>query len=123
MASYSSICCLLLVFMLVSCTRGESPYRFFNWNVTYGDIYPLGVKQQVRNYLFFNLFFSLFVCVCVSVDLFDENVLSWQGILINGQFPGPSIEAVTNDNLIISVFNALDEPFLISWLVPPSFLT
>ncbi|KAH9744800.1 hypothetical protein KPL70_003839 [Citrus sinensis] len=83
MASYSSICCLLLVFMLVSCTRGESPYRFFNWNVTYGDIYPLGVKQQ--------------------------------GILINGQFPGPSIEAVTNDNLIISVFNALDEPFLISW--------
>lgn len=91
MASYSSICCLLLVFMLVSCTRGESPYRFFNWNVTYGDIYPLGVKQQ--------------------------------GILINGQFPGPSIEAVTNDNLIISVFNALDEPFLISWLAPPSFLT
>lgn len=72
---------------------------------------------------FFYLFFSLFVCVCFSVDLFDENVLSWQGILINGQFPGPSIEAVTNDNLIISVFNALDEPFLISWLVPPSFLT
>lgn len=48
-------------------------------------------------------------------------MLSWQGILINGQFPGPPIEAVTNDNLIISVFNALDEPFLISWLVPPSF--
>lgn len=71
---------------------------------------------------FFFIFFP-FLCACVSVDLFDENVLSWQGILINGQFPGPSIEAVTNDNLIISVFNALDEPFLISWLVPPSFLT
>ncbi|KAL5102206.1 hypothetical protein RYX36_006533, partial [Vicia faba] len=36
-------------------------------------------------------------------------------ILINGQFPGPDIHSVTNDNLIINVFNSLDEPFLISW--------
>ncbi|KAL5052677.1 hypothetical protein RYX36_033359, partial [Vicia faba] len=58
-------------------------HKFFNWNVTYGDIYPLGVRQT--------------------------------GILINGQFPGPDIHSVTNDNLIINVFNSLDEPFLISW--------
>ncbi|OVA16020.1 Multicopper oxidase [Macleaya cordata] len=38
-----------------------------------------------------------------------------QGILINGQFPGPEIYSVTNDNLIINVFNSLDEPFLLSW--------
>jgi FtsP/CotA-like multicopper oxidase with cupredoxin domain len=38
-----------------------------------------------------------------------------QGILINNQFPGPQIEAVTNDNLIINVFNKLNEPFLLSW--------
>ncbi|KAK1260677.1 hypothetical protein QJS04_geneDACA023643 [Acorus gramineus] len=38
-----------------------------------------------------------------------------QGILINGQFPGPQIQSVTNDNLIINVFNSLDEPFLLSW--------
>ncbi|ESQ34613.1 hypothetical protein EUTSA_v10007292mg [Eutrema salsugineum] len=38
-----------------------------------------------------------------------------QGILINGKFPGPDIYSVTNDNLIINVFNQLDEPFLISW--------
>lgn len=63
--------------------NGEDPYRFYTWNITYGDIYPLGVKQQ--------------------------------GILINGQFPGPPIQCVTNDNLIINVFNNLDEPFLISW--------
>ncbi|RHN60334.1 putative laccase [Medicago truncatula] len=75
---------LLLVVLLVACANGEDPYRFYNWNVTYGDIYPLGVKQQ--------------------------------GILINGKFPGPQIESVTNDNLIINVFNSLDEPFLISWL-------
>ncbi|KAE9616414.1 hypothetical protein Lal_00034846 [Lupinus albus] len=61
----------------------EDPYRFFDWNITYGDIYPLGVKQQ--------------------------------GILINGQFPGPEIYSVTNDNLIINVHNSLPEPFLISW--------
>ncbi|GAB4859440.1 hypothetical protein Ancab_010906 [Ancistrocladus abbreviatus] len=74
---------LLVFFFSFNCINGESPYRFLTWNVTYGDIYPLGAKQQ--------------------------------GILINGQFPGPPIEAVTNDNLIISVFNSLDEPFLISW--------
>ncbi|GAA0153405.1 oxidase [Lithospermum erythrorhizon] len=78
---------LLAVFVLVIlngyCIFGEDPYRFFTWEVTYGDIYPLGVKQQ--------------------------------GILINGQFPGPHIECVTNENLIISVTNNLDEPFLLSW--------
>ncbi|XP_038704166.1 L-ascorbate oxidase homolog [Tripterygium wilfordii] len=76
-------CLMLVVGLLVTCTRGEDPYRFYTWNVTYGDIYPLGVKQT--------------------------------GILINGQFPGPQIESVTNDNLIINVFNSLDEPFLLSW--------
>ncbi|XP_009368021.2 L-ascorbate oxidase homolog [Pyrus x bretschneideri] len=38
-----------------------------------------------------------------------------KGILINGQFPGPNIEAVTNDNIIVDVINMLDEPFLITW--------
>ncbi|OAY71214.1 L-ascorbate oxidase [Ananas comosus] len=28
--------------------KADDPYRFFTWNVTYGDIYPLGVKQQVE---------------------------------------------------------------------------
>ena len=43
--------------------------------------------------------------------------LCWllQGILINGQFPGPEIYSVTNDNLIINVHNSLPEPFLLSW--------
>ncbi|XP_020269063.1 L-ascorbate oxidase homolog isoform X1 [Asparagus officinalis] len=61
----------------------EDPYRFFTWNIAYGDISPLGVQKQ--------------------------------GILINGQFPGPEIDCVTNDNLVINVFNGLPEPFLISW--------
>ncbi|KAK9267200.1 hypothetical protein L1049_009620 [Liquidambar formosana] len=74
---------VVLGLVLVHGVNGEDPYRFFTWKVTYGDIYPLGVKQQ--------------------------------GILINGQFPGPQIDSVTNDNLIISVYNYLNEPFLISW--------
>ncbi|CAM8938340.1 unnamed protein product [Rhodiola kirilowii] len=76
----AALVCFLGVFAIAG---AEDPYRFFTWNVTYGDIWPLGVRQQ--------------------------------GILINGQFPGPDIYSVTNDNLIINVFNNLPEPFLISW--------
>ncbi|KAE9620259.1 hypothetical protein Lal_00019755 [Lupinus albus] len=78
-----SLCSILLLVFSIVHVAAEDPYRFFDWNVTYGDIYPLGVKQQ--------------------------------GILINGQFPGPEIYSVTNDNLIINVHNSLPEPFLISW--------
>lgn len=78
------LCSLVFsLFLFVTFVYGEDPYRFFTWKVTFGDIYPLGVKQR--------------------------------GILINGQFPGPRIECVTNDNLIISVHNELNEPFLLSW--------
>ncbi|EEF52817.1 L-ascorbate oxidase homolog [Ricinus communis] len=84
LAGTGAICTLFCIAVSFFAIVGaEDPYRFFNWNVTYGDIYPLGIRQQ--------------------------------GILINGQFPGPDIHSVTNDNLIINVFNSLDEPFLLSW--------
>lgn len=35
------------VLYLLAGVGAEDPYRFFTWNVTYGDIYPLGVRQQV----------------------------------------------------------------------------
>ncbi|KAK5773349.1 L-ascorbate oxidase homolog [Gossypium arboreum] len=38
-----------------------------------------------------------------------------QGILINGQFPGPEINATSNNNIVVNVFNNLDEPFLLTW--------
>ncbi|XP_076881736.1 L-ascorbate oxidase homolog [Bidens hawaiensis] len=75
--------CIAVSALLIAIATAEDPYKFFDWSVTYGDIYPLGVRQQ--------------------------------GILINGQFPGPDIHAVTNDNLIVNVINSLDEPFLLSW--------
>lgn len=74
---------LFLAVYVAVVVDAEDPYKFFSWNITYGDIYPLGVRQQ--------------------------------GILINGQFPGPVIDSTTNDNLIINVFNNLPEPFLLSW--------
>ncbi|GAB4826577.1 hypothetical protein Ancab_033471 [Ancistrocladus abbreviatus] len=73
----------LLLLLLLQGINGDNPYRFYDWKVTYGDVYPLGVRQQA--------------------------------ILINGQFPGPMIDCVTNDNLVISVHNYLNEPFLLSW--------
>ncbi|MED6143964.1 hypothetical protein PIB30_010917 [Stylosanthes scabra] len=36
-------------------------------------------------------------------------------ILINSQFPGPRLDLVTNDNLVLNLINKLDEPFLITW--------
>uniref|UniRef100_A0A5B7AB50 L-ascorbate oxidase n=1 Tax=Davidia involucrata TaxID=16924 RepID=A0A5B7AB50_DAVIN len=38
-----------------------------------------------------------------------------QGILINGQFPGPKINCTSNNNIVVNVFNNLDEPFLLTW--------
>ncbi|KAJ6363931.1 hypothetical protein OIU76_028959, partial [Salix suchowensis] len=76
--------CASLVVLLLFLGNGvncEDPYRFITWKITYGDIYPLGVKQQ--------------------------------GILINGQFPGPQIDAVTNENLIISEHDYGLDPIII----------
>ncbi|CAK9176060.1 unnamed protein product [Ilex paraguariensis] len=85
MRNQRTLCAFIIFLVIFSLhwVNGEDPYIFHTWKVTYGDIYPLGVKQQ--------------------------------GILINGQFPGPQIDCVTNNNLIISVYNYLNEPFLISW--------
>lgn len=40
----------------------DNPYRFFEWNVTYGDIYPLGVRQQVCVLWDFWFVFGLVIC-------------------------------------------------------------
>jgi hypothetical protein len=53
MAAPSSPICLCFVVLLAASSlllaaRAEDPYRFYTWNITFGDIYPLGVKQEVR---------------------------------------------------------------------------
>ncbi|OMO88840.1 Multicopper oxidase, type 1 [Corchorus capsularis] len=44
-------------------------------------------------------------------------ILVWAALVItiNGMFPGPLINATTNDVLHINVFNLLDEPLLFTW--------
>nr|GMD68802.1 L-ascorbate oxidase homolog [Ipomoea batatas] len=36
-------------------------------------------------------------------------------ILINGKLPGPTINSTSNNNIVINVFNELDEPLLFHW--------
>ncbi|KAL3520415.1 hypothetical protein ACH5RR_018564 [Cinchona calisaya] len=38
-----------------------------------------------------------------------------QVILINGGFPGPRINGTSNNNVVVNVFNNLDEPLLFTW--------
>ncbi|CAN4096139.1 unnamed protein product [Withania somnifera] len=61
-----------------------------------------------------------------SIDIYHEWVVSIHTtinpltshqsvITINGMFPGPSINATTNDVVIVNVFNNMDESLLITW--------
>ncbi|KAL3630417.1 hypothetical protein CASFOL_023401 [Castilleja foliolosa] len=36
-------------------------------------------------------------------------------ILIHGQFPGPKLYTVTNENIVLNLINKLDQPFLLIW--------
>ncbi|KAL1222222.1 Monocopper oxidase-like protein SKS2 [Cardamine amara subsp. amara] len=36
-------------------------------------------------------------------------------IAVNGKFPGPVLNATTNYNVVVNVFNDLDEPLLLTW--------
>ncbi|BAT94611.1 hypothetical protein VIGAN_08122900 [Vigna angularis var. angularis] len=49
----------------------------------------------------------------VSIDFNLKPVSSDQPVItINGMFPGPLINATTNDNIHVNVFNGLDDPLL-----------
>ena len=62
------------------------------WNVTYGDFAPIP-----------------------TVASSGSPVPPKRVLLINGQFPGPEIDTTTNVNLLINVFNSIDEPLLFTW--------
>ncbi|PON37206.1 Copper-resistance protein [Parasponia andersonii] len=78
------------------------------------------------------MIFMLCVCLCATLAKAEDPYLffTWnvtygtisplgvpqQGILINGKFPGPNINSTTNNNIVLNVFNNLDEPFLVTWL-------
>lgn len=79
--------------------------------------------------LLFGLIVALSVSVCVVKADDPYRFFTWtvtygtlaplgvpqQVILINGQFPGPKLDCVTNDNIVLNVINKLNEPFLLTW--------
>ncbi|KAK7368329.1 hypothetical protein VNO80_10354 [Phaseolus coccineus] len=83
MGRVSAVLIAFMACLMAASVRGEDPYIYYTWNVTYGTVAPLGVEQQ--------------------------------GILINGQFPGPEINSTSNNNVVVNVFNFLDEPLLFTW--------
>ncbi|KHM99212.1 L-ascorbate oxidase like [Glycine soja] len=90
----------------------EDRYQYLTWEITNGTIYPLDVPQPVG--LFFT---TLLKCHFFTIGMGMNMIfyfLSYQGILINGQFTGPTIEAISNDNILVNVINKLDEKFLIT---------
>lgn len=69
---------------------------------------------------------AIFVAGASAIDIFLEwNValndtigpvsVNQPVITINGLFPGPLINATTNDFIHVNVFNSLDEPLLFTW--------
>ncbi|KAK8625228.1 hypothetical protein V6N13_090103 [Hibiscus sabdariffa] len=76
---------LAVVLVLVSVyVRAEDPYRFFTWNVTYGDVFPLG-KLKAR--------------------LDGGHKLPFpDGILINGRGPNGAFFTVEQAILLAGVF-------------------
>lgn len=52
--------CIVVGALFIAIAGAEDPYRFFNWNVTYGNIYPLGVRQQVDIYNSIEINFFMF---------------------------------------------------------------
>ncbi|KAK1276827.1 hypothetical protein QJS04_geneDACA005676 [Acorus gramineus] len=87
--------------------------------------------MEMRRSVVLHLIYGVFVCLSLVTVRADDpyRYFTWtvtygtiyplgvaqQAILINGQFPGPRLDVVTNDNIILNVYNKLDEPFLLTW--------
>ncbi|KAJ9540131.1 hypothetical protein OSB04_026637 [Centaurea solstitialis] len=80
-----------------------------------------------RSWLIFFIAFAASLLISVNAE---DVFLDWQVnidttikpvsvdqpvITINGMFPGPLINATTNDIIHVNVFNNIDEPLLITW--------
>ncbi|KAF9611408.1 hypothetical protein IFM89_032077 [Coptis chinensis] len=103
-----------LACLSVLVVEAEDPYRYFTWTVTYGPISPLGVPQQVCFVLIKFGSYELLPLekgigfVFDACDVFAGYPYKWT-------ISGPRIDCVTNDNIIVTVINKLDQPFLITW--------
>lgn len=83
------------------------------------------MNKQLTSFILLFLFSCLIAVQAEDPYLFFEWKVTYgtisplgvpqQVILINGQFPGPKINCTSNNNIIVNVFNQLNEPFLLTW--------
>lgn len=71
---YSVILTILLVVCvsILQSVYADNPYRYYTWKITYGNIYPLGIKQQVYNssvFMFLGFSLRLFFLTMVAGNL------------------------------------------------------
>ncbi|XP_052624393.1 L-ascorbate oxidase homolog [Lactuca sativa] len=83
--------------------------------------------MDTLKFVFFSAFLSVTLTLVNAEDpyVFNEWKVTYgtmsplgvpqQVILINGKFPGPVINCTSNNNILVNVFNNLDEPFLLTW--------
>jgi hypothetical protein len=95
----------------------------YDWTVSFSHRAPLALTKQVLQ-SFLTSFVLASVHVLENLFHFSVQVFSFlffflfsimQVIVINDQFPGPLLNATTNDVLNINVHNNLTEPFLMTW--------
>ncbi|CAI8595811.1 unnamed protein product [Vicia faba] len=58
---------------------------------------------------------SIYQEIHVSYTTVSPLSVPQQVIAVNGKFPGPVINVTTNNNVVVNVFNQLDEELLITW--------
>ncbi|XP_020262188.1 monocopper oxidase-like protein SKS1, partial [Asparagus officinalis] len=82
--------------------------------------------DRCGSFLIFCSFIALFGSSTEAADIFLEWDVAFNWtiapantdqpvITVNGMFPGPLINATTNDNIFVNVFNNIDEPLLFTW--------
>ena len=86
---------LYATFLGLSMVDAEDPYRFFDWNVTYGDIYHLGFANcMIIRFSVFLMDYDNVRILCFFL-MGGGDGFCFQGILINGQFSGPNIMTIS----------------------------
>lgn len=87
-------CGLWTMMTIISLVQAEDPYRFFDWRVTYGNIYPLGIPQRVHfllrsTIMSINVAFLLLFCfdqclICTRTHAGNSYkwTISWTGDLL-----------------------------------------
>lgn len=113
-----------LTLLAVFLSRANGADIFLEWVVDVDTTSnPFTTSQPVSNEVMHLLHFLSLNNVYASLLKVCKNIVRLQVITINGMFPGPLINATTNDVVRVNVFNNVDEPLLITWYIISSLCT